>query len=193
MTGGLQDPRTNPRPLPSGGHGDLPQHVRLRRHGEPPLSFVGWLLQAQVGLPITVVARACCCREVGLYQTVEGLFVVEIVAWSRDSAGQARRVRCHALAFEALGDALGALESHDPAADICASVWSVVFAEQAPGFDGQSHSRYTLILAMFSRNVDARFGALVGDLLYQIALLNAHATADRPNPPHPMPAQLAQR
>ena len=184
MTGTLQD---------AGGQADLRQHFRLRRHGEPPLRFVGWMLQAQFGVPSIVVAPACYWHELGLYQTVEGLFVVEIVAWSRDRAGLARRVRCHALAFEALDDALGAIECHDSTADICPSVLSAAFAEQASGFDWLAHSRYSQILAMFSGTVEASYRALVGALLYQIALISARATAHRANPPHPRLAQLSQR
>jgi hypothetical protein len=193
MTAALQDTRTNLEPPPPDGHGDLPQPVRLRRHGEPPLRFLGWMLQAQAGVPSIVVPPACLWHEAALYQTVEGRFVVEIVAWSKDPAGQPRRVRCHALAFESLGDALAAIECHDPKADICASVWSAALAEPASGCHGPSPSRYGRILAMFSGNVEARFRALVGALLYQLALASARALAPRANPPHPGPAQLSQR
>ena len=193
MTDGLQNARNVLEPDLASGHADLRQHVRLRRHGESPLRFVGWLLQAQLGAPSIVVAPACFWHELGLYQTVEGLFVVEIVAWSRDCAGLARRVRCHALAFEALDDALGAIECHDPTGDICPSVLSAAFAEQASGFDGLAHSRYSQILAMFSGNVEARYRALVGASLYQIALISARTTAHRANPSHLGPAQLSQR
>jgi hypothetical protein len=177
----------------TGGHEDLRQHVRLRRHGEAPLRFIGWMLQAQRGLPSIVVSPACLWHELGLYQTIEGLFVVEIVAWSRDHAGQARRVRCHALAFEALDDALGAIECHDPTADICASVLSAAFAQEASDFDWLSQPRCSQLLTMFSGNVEARFRALAGALLYQVALASARATAPRANPSHPRPAQLPQR
>jgi hypothetical protein len=193
MTGGLQAPRTRLEPPLPDGDGDLRQHFSLRRHGEPPLRFVGWMLQSRLGLPSIVVSPASFWHEIGLYQTVEGQFVVEIVAWSGDSAGHARRVRCHALAFEALDDALGAIECHDPTADICASVWGAAFAEPASGFDWHSQSGHTRFLAMFSSNVEARFRALVGALLYQVALASARATAHRANPSNPRPAQLPQR
>lgn len=183
MTGALQDAPTHLQPHLPGAHADLRRPFRLRRHGESPLRFVGWLLQAQLGAPSIVVAPACFWHELGLYQTVEGLFVVEIVAWSKDRAGLARRVRCHALAFEALDDALGAIEGHDPTADICPSVLSAAFAEQASGFDWLAHSRYSQILAMFSGTVEARYRALAGALLYQIALTSARATVHRANPP----------
>ncbi len=185
MTGALQDAPTHLQPHLPGAHADLRRPFRLRRHGESPLRFVGWLLQAQLGAPSIVVAPACFWHELGLYQTVEGLFVVEIVAWSKDRAGLARRVRCHALAFEALDDALGAIEGHDPTADICPSVLSAAFAEQPSGFDWLAHSRYSHILAMFSGTVEARYRALAGALLYQIALASARAAVHRANPPHP--------
>ncbi len=172
---------------------DTRQHFRLRRHGEAPLRFVGWMLQAQLGVPSIVVSPACLWHELGLYQTIEGLFVVEIVAWSKDGAGLARRVRCHALAFEALDDAVGAIECHDPTADICASVLVAAFAGQAPGCDWISQSRYSQVRARFSGTVEARFRALAGALLYQIALISARATAHRAHPSHPRLAQLSPR
>jgi hypothetical protein len=193
MTGELQDPDTHPEPHLPGGHGDLRQHLRLRRHGEPPLRFVGWMLRTQLGMPSIVVPPACFWHEVALYQTIEGRFVVEIVAWSKDCAGQTRRVRCHALSFEDLGDALGAIEGHDPTADICASVWSAALAEQGSGFGCPSQSGYSRLLAMFSGNVETRFRALVGAMLYQLALISARAPAYRADPSCPRPAQLSRR
>ena len=102
MTGALQDAPTHLQPHLPGAHADLRQPFRLRRHGESPLRFVGWLLQAQLGAPAIVVAPSCFWHELGLYQTVDGLFVVEIVAWARYRSRLQRTVRYHARAFLSL-------------------------------------------------------------------------------------------
>ncbi len=139
--------------------------IRLRRDGQPPLRFVGRLIDRHQA----PVDGDTLQHDLALYLTAAPGFAVEIVA--RAARGdRSYPVRCHADLFDTLDGALTRLETHDPSRDICPGLSAPAPAFTDPAVSPARLALQAAALQSACQDISRRYGVAVGALLARIAL-----------------------